>query len=89
MTIYATAKYRPELKLFEIMEYYTAFGQANSDICRGTIKIKINNKIYDKKDFASPFQHNWAGLLRKKDLSKRYINENGNIYMIKEIKVNG
>lgn len=89
MTIYATAKYRPDLKIFEIMEYYTTFANANSDICKGTIKIKLNNRLYNKSNYPIELISKWVGILKKKDLSKRYINKNGNIYIIKEIKVNG
>ena len=89
MTIYATAKWNKDLKLFQILEYYLVWGHANSDICKGTIAVKSGGRIYYQADYPSGQQHHWSGLLRKKDLSKKYIKPNGDVYIIKEIKVNG
>ena len=89
MTIYATAKYNTNKQIFEILEYYKVFTDANSDICKDTIQIKINNIVYNKTDVPFNLMGQWVGLLRKKDLSKRYIKTNGDMYIIKEIKVNG
>lgn len=89
MTIYATAKYNYNKQAFEILEYYKVFTDTNSDICKDVIQIKINNKVYNKADLPIELMGKWNGLIKKKDFTKQYIKENKDIYMIREIKVNG
>lgn len=89
MTIYATAKYNNKKQAFEILEYYKVFTDANSDICKDVTRIKINNKVYDKIDFPTELISKWNGLIKKKDFTKQYIKKNKDVYIIKEIKVNG
>ena len=90
MIIYATVKYHKNIKMNEILEYYTSFPEANSDICKDVIAVQMNNNIWYKTDFQkNGFNAQWVGIIRKKDFSKRYFKANGDIYLIKEIKVNG
>ena len=88
MKAYGIAKYNKDAKKWELIKYYRTFRDALEDITfERVIAIYQNGKVYIKENVPFELMYQWTKILMTKDLTKKYITRNKDMYLIKEIEI--
>lgn len=85
MTIYTLAKYNNNTKNWMMVSQYSTFREANITMIEEGIIAIVQKGILIKK--TKEFNNRWVGLLTKKEMSKVYVSENGELFRIKESEI--
>ena len=88
MKAYGIAKYNKDAKKWELTKYYRTFRDALEDITfERVIAVYQNGKVYTKEKVPFELMYQWTKVLMTKDLTKKYITKNKDMYLIKEIEI--